>query len=72
MEVVAIGTGILALIVGLAAIWLDIKIMRHLHPHHKMIRDLHQHHFGDTIESLAPGHEDCHGPVYRKPTEWRR
>lgn len=63
-EAIALVGTAAALLIGIAALWLDVRIMRELHPHHHMIRELHHHHLGAA--SQQPGHEDCHGPVYRR------
>lgn len=77
-ELIGAVSGLAALAAALIAIWLDVKIIHDLDPHHEMIRDLHHHHFGGKVYNSVghdtglhvefsdqSGHEDCCGPVYR-------
>lgn len=73
VELIALASSGIALIVSVGALWLDVRIIRHQEDHYGLLRDLHHHHIvkpglNATIEdgpSAEPGHGDCHGPVYR-------
>jgi hypothetical protein len=74
LEVVALVSSGVALVVSVAAIALDLRIIRDQGEHHGLLKDLHHHHIVkpqlervvaiDDGPSKEPGHEDCHGPVY--------
>lgn len=85
-ELIALASSGIALIVSVGALYLDVRIIRHQEDHHGLLKDLHHHHIVkpalatqeavtvDNGPSQEAGHEDCHGPVYRReaetPDEW--
>lgn len=50
IELIALGTSGLALMLSAVAIWLDVRILRHNEHHHGLLRELHEHHIGQYRE----------------------